>query len=389
MALPLTGNNQGSTSRFSLNRRVQRMENKLGSKGISPSLSLYFDGVRVTCAIVVMLAHAQVSGLIPKVPLLLDLAPFSVIVFFVLSGYIIEATTQKQRGLRTYLIHRAARVYSVVIPAVILSVSLLIFDRWAHGVTNFVNVFSPWWKWIVILSFHGEDWFRVAEVPWNGPFWSLHYEVTYYLLFGALHFSRGIRRFFIVVVLVAIAGPKIVILFPCWWLGVLTARNTTLTYPSQLMALFGTFAAPLTVVAIARSHVVSVLEIYSRTFTLDFERLDHSQPFLVYYVASGFIAAAFAAARQLELPENFSQGSFSKIVKWLSGFTFSIYLYHRPLQMLALHFVGSNRLGMPQAIAIQVSIISAILLLGSITERQVSRWRSTIDRLTPRRAATF
>lgn len=61
---------------------------------IEPGFSLYLDLVRVVAALDVMIAHAQLSKLIPPLPLILDSAPTAVVVVFVLSGYIIESTTQ-------------------------------------------------------------------------------------------------------------------------------------------------------------------------------------------------------------------------------------------------------------------------------------------------------
>ena len=67
---------------------------------IDRGLYLYLDLVRPTAALVVALGHAQVSGLIwLPTYVLLGLAPSAVITFFVLSGLIIHATTDRTARL--------------------------------------------------------------------------------------------------------------------------------------------------------------------------------------------------------------------------------------------------------------------------------------------------
>ena len=48
------------------------------------------------------------------------------------------------------------------------------------------------------------------------PYWSLAYEVAYYAIFGAFVYAAGPLRWLLVGALCLMAGPKILILMPCW-----------------------------------------------------------------------------------------------------------------------------------------------------------------------------
>src|SRR6185369_5512823 len=124
-----------------------------------------------------------------------NLASQAVAAFFVISGYVITATTVAGRGWRYYAVARAARIYSVMVPALLLSLALYAGSAiYVHfgGVTVFSvpGAFS-WWQLPVIVGFLGEIWTLHVGIPWDGPIWSLDYEVFYYLLFGVLIFARG------------------------------------------------------------------------------------------------------------------------------------------------------------------------------------------------------
>ena len=108
----------------------------------------------------------------------------AVIIFFVLSGLVICATaTRPGETWITYLTARASRIYSVAIPAVVLSFGLqaiAAFLEPGHSQPEpSADVFLP----LSALLFILQSWHPQA-LPWNGPYWSLCYEVWYYIIFG-------------------------------------------------------------------------------------------------------------------------------------------------------------------------------------------------------------
>ena len=150
---------------------------------MTPALSVYLDALRFTAAMVVFLAHASYArltgGVLPGFGLLADDA---VMAFFVLSGFVIAWTAEKKKhaGLGEYASARLARLYSVAIPALLLTVVVdPIGLRFAPEIYP-PNVYEgdvPLLRLGAALIFCNELWFATIRPFSNGPFWSLGYEV--------------------------------------------------------------------------------------------------------------------------------------------------------------------------------------------------------------------
>ncbi len=351
---------------------------------IDPGLSIYLDLVRVLAATIVMLAHAQVSGLIDLRLGLLELAPVAVIVFFVLSGFIIESTTDRDAGLRRYLVNRAARIYSVVLPAMVLSYTLALGYAWSQGAgeaQTFIAKWGQWWRLAATLTFQSEDWFQGIGVPWNGPFWSLNYEVFYYVLYAAIRFLSGRIRVAATLVIAAVGGPNILLLLPCWWAGVWLARRPGLEYPSARIARWMLWLSPALLLAFVLLTIPGRVFYYARQVLPGIGVLDHSKTFVTDYVVAALVVSGFVAARQLRFgPESFLVRC-GRPITWAAGYTFSIYLLHRPFQHLAAQFYQFLPGDVARSAALQGLVLAAILAIGSLTERRTHAWRRTIGRV--------
>lgn len=351
---------------------------------IDPGLSIYLDLVRVLAASVVMLAHAQVSGLIDLRLGLLEMAPAAVIVFFVLSGFIIETTTDRDAGLRRYAVNRAARIFSVALPALAVSYGLALGYAWSQGAGDAQDVWlkwGQWWRLAATLTFQAEDWFLGIGVPWNGPFWSLNYEVFYYVLYAAIRFLSGRTRVAAALAIAAVGGPNILLLLPCWWAGVWLARRPDLEYPSLRIARRMLWLAPALLLLVLFLTVPGRVFYYVRRVAPDIWTLDHSRMFLTDYLVAVLVVATFVAARQLRF------GPDSRLVRWrgpitlAAGYTFSIYLLHRPFQHLAAQFYQVVPGDALRSAGVQLLILAAIVAIGALTERRTQAWRRVIGRL--------
>src|SRR5690606_37007061 len=69
------------------------------------------------------------------------------------------------------------------------------------------------------VAFGSDLWFMAEDAFSNVPFWSLCYEVWYYVLFGAAAFGRGRARLLLVGLVLLIMGPRLWLLLPLWALG--------------------------------------------------------------------------------------------------------------------------------------------------------------------------
>ena len=88
------------------------------------ALSLYLDALRFGAAFVVFLSH---YGKFTR-GMLWQMQPYgrtAVMVFFVLSGFVIAWVTEtRERTVEDYALSRLARLYSVIVPAFILTAVL-------------------------------------------------------------------------------------------------------------------------------------------------------------------------------------------------------------------------------------------------------------------------
>jgi peptidoglycan/LPS O-acetylase OafA/YrhL len=184
------------------------------------STSTLLDVLRITSAFIVFVSHCaqhwsdRVSGVIQP------FAHHAVVVFFVLSGYVIAFATlgRGQTGVIDYAVARISRLYSVVIPALVLTGVLQIVGTIAAPeVYEGASRGADSLRYVMSLFFMQSVWFFSAAPATNGPLWSLSYEAWYYLAFGVVIFSKG--RFWKIVMLglvCLIAGPNIILLAPVW-----------------------------------------------------------------------------------------------------------------------------------------------------------------------------
>ena len=114
----------------------------------------------------------------------------AVIVFFVLSGFVIAYVADtKERTIQVYAASRLARLWSILIPA--LAVTLIV-DR--IGLDLDPTVYEGWGRSLAPLSsplqlvptavFVNELWFAGIPPLSNAPAWSIAFEFWYYAIFG-------------------------------------------------------------------------------------------------------------------------------------------------------------------------------------------------------------
>ncbi len=188
-----------------------------------PSVFHFLDLWRVIAATLVLALHFQQRGFFPQeMPDLYRLAHLGVVIFFVISGYSVKHSAE-QRGHQPgpFLIARLSRLYSVVVPTLLLALVLDLLG----GVENVALYptwqYSKWWLHLGFnLMFLGETWgFNLT--PFSViPYWSLAYEFWFYMLLAGTMLRPGAFRTFVVIGVLLIMGPRVWMLLPCWLLGV-------------------------------------------------------------------------------------------------------------------------------------------------------------------------
>lgn len=156
---------------------------------------LWLDWMRALAALLVLLGHvrggffvqwsdlapASQSGLNYVLFFMTRLGREAVVVFFVLSGYLVggQALAEARRGLfstQSYFVARVSRLYTVLIPALALTAAM----DWGAGTwTQQAN--GPGSLLVNLLFLQGV--FGPVYGS-NGPLWSLAYEWWFYVLFG-------------------------------------------------------------------------------------------------------------------------------------------------------------------------------------------------------------
>lgn len=346
-------------------------------------LSLYLDLARLLAALVVVITHLaydELSGGMLQYWRLLG--NDAVMVFFVLSGLVIaHVAAEKERTLRAYATSRMARLWSVAVPA--LAITLLL-DHW--GARLDPAAYAQWWnqnsqpvlRALHALTFTNELWFSSIRVFSNGPWWSLGYEAAYYAIFAALFYLSGRRRWLVAGALMALAGPKILLLAPIWWLGVWTYRRTRierLPADKAAMAFFGSIALyaafryaegpealkALTIAAIGAANVAHYLHF--------------SDEFLASYIIGPLVALNFLGAHGLAHHLERWLAPVAGPITFAAQSTFALYLLHYPMLRFAHAATGYDVHNPWAVLACLVAVVGTCMVIGPLIENTKRGWK--------------
>jgi len=362
---------------------------------LTPSLSSYLDFLRFTAAFAVLLGHMQQDGFVLDWMPLAELSHEAVVVFFVMSGYIVyTSTTSRHVEAREYVVARVSRIYSVALPAVIFCVLFSEFVAWlwpaeAKGIASW-RPFS-FSDIATSLLFINETWSIDADLTLNGPYWSLCYEVWYYVLFGAFFFVQGRWRWPLLVLLALAAGPGVMALFPIWVLGAwLASRDKPVFTLSPAVAVLVWVGGLAVLWLINSSGIEHVVKDYLHERVPGFWRLDPAQRVVTDY-AIGLALAAHLCAYPF-LPQPIQAFFMRTKATWaaLAGFSFTLYLFHRPLTGLAGALIPASEQSLLLTLLAVPAMLAACWLIAFVTERRLPAWRrfmrALLARLHPPRA---
>jgi peptidoglycan/LPS O-acetylase OafA/YrhL len=361
----------------------------MSDRPLSRSFSLYLDLLRLLAALAVMVSHTLGFSFGNPAPLPTSLGHNAVIVFFLLSGYVIAyVVDHKEDGPRAFWISRLARIYSVAIPAIVLtplidSVGLKLDPAfYALGLTthDYAAV-----RILASLGFVNELWL-VSIMPFsNSPYWSLCYEMAYYLLFSIFCFTTGRKRWLWLGLAALVIGPKILLLSPIWVLGVVLYRKRA-WYAISMHTGWALWLVSLAGIAAFQYYDVSKIvsswtdaQLGRRLYTL----LHFSKHFLADYPLAVLMAMNFVGFRRIA--EQFA-GAFAlsaAAIRMASSFTFSVYLFHLPLVLLFSILLQGMGRGMAYFLATLGCTLAVVLPLGAVTERQKDRLKFWLSRRLP------
>lgn len=165
-----------------------------------------FDELRLIASLLVLFGHAFALSGNAELDPLFQVLPFTrlgdvgVSVFFVLSGYLVAQSLQRNPDVVRFLWRRAVRIYPALWVVVLLCAAVLgpalttvsVADYWKSSVTQdyFLNASAYWIRALLPGVFESNPW--PAAV--NGSLWSLPYELSCYLLLAGLALFPGQLR---------------------------------------------------------------------------------------------------------------------------------------------------------------------------------------------------
>jgi peptidoglycan/LPS O-acetylase OafA/YrhL len=348
--------------------------------GMTPAVSLYLDVWRVIAAFGVMIGHVGLPWISARGSLFPDLGHELVIVFFFLSGFVIaDATLGRRRSAVDFAAARLSRMYSVVLPALVLTaLAIVVAARAAPELAASVLRGHEGVRLALAAVFLQETWFLSASPATNAPLWSLGYEFWFYVLFGVWVYAFDRRwRWGLTLVVAAMAGPKILLLLPAWlagvaawWLHVRGGRKTpgvgvvAVGAIGLLFWLWGNgWCAPGGPLAVAPWY-------YSGRWLSD---LVLSVLFGAHVLGCGRWWGAARVSDRLERP-----------IRALAGITFSLYAYHYPLLIIGAALPIYDPKAPAHVAALACGTLGAVLLLHRVTEARRRGWQERFARCLAR-----
>ena len=348
--------------------------------------SIYLDAVRFLAALTVFVSHLSSQQLTGGLMWpLTHLGDQAVTVFFVLSGFVIGYVTEmRERDLRAYAVNRAARILSVALPALALT---FLLDRigLAHDPElylrhpSFLNPPAAV-QYIASALFLNEVWGLNISPGSNLAYWSLGYEVWYYVIYGAALFTPRRYRTAASIATAVLAGPAIVLLLPLWLAGVGLYRLCTFAPASRAVG-WALFASSILLwgcyeVWSATQGPLSVTTCFLQP------RAQIPQDYLI----AGLFAMNLYGFHAISNNFNSVLLPVGRAIQWMAGATFTLYLIHQPvLHMLVALSPWPADSWQNRTLAV-LGTVAFVFAFASLTERRKDSWRRMIDKFVGRQA---
>jgi peptidoglycan/LPS O-acetylase OafA/YrhL len=363
----------------------------------STSASVLLDLVRAVAALLVCVEHwrnllyvdyrqiAAHRSLLAIPYVMTDAGHQAVVIFFVLSGYLISGSIFRmaQRGewsWKLYLTHRLVRLWIVLVPALVLGAlldnlglrlhlapALYAGQTGTHMLGDISTLLHP-------AIFFGNLFFvQTILVPTfgsNGPMWSLANEFWYYVLFPCafLALRPGTRAHWrilnaLVFFLCAwFVGPTILLLFPLWLLGTLLAVIPPPRSSSLVRAIAAVLYFPL-LFFLSKTHIVQGV------------------PSDYILGAATFVFLWLLLGAKSAVPSN----TGVHLARVAARFSYTLYLVHVPFLVLLTALIAGEARWQPDVRHLLYGLGALLLAIGyayavaSLTEFRTDKVRGWVE----------
>lgn len=384
----------------------------------NPAFSSFLDMARWMAALLVFVGHLRLPlflgyGSLDEAQLNLAVQGWyfvtgwfgeAVIVFFVLSGYLVGgiglAKIATMRFLpRDYAIDRFTRLYAAFLPALLLTLILDLigsnyfgdsglYDGTQAMIAQKLAHLAPFYENLTWLQFLGTlfmlQTFHVTPFGTNAPLWTISCEFWFYVLFGLALITwpsepgaprRRILAGGLLIAALLLLGPVFPIYLGIWLIGMAIAllphSRPGLRWPALILFMTLLFAI--------------------RAFGHQLEELPYYLQLRNYAVALSF-GLVLHTMRELRAPW---LARIAGLNRRIADFSFSLYLIHYPLMLFilsALYTTGwfpgihigygpTDATGLALYFCIIATVVACAALFAQVTEKQTGTLREILHRV--------
>ncbi|KAF0095383.1 MAG: putative acyltransferase [Puniceicoccaceae bacterium 5H] len=292
--------------------------------------SLSLDLVRGISALVVLLHHY--SGHIAAHRIFPNLGQEAVIVFFILSGFVISMVSQaKENTFSVFALKRVSRFYSVVPIAVLFILSVYVIQRLADLPTQGHHAILA--KLLATFTFLNWNGWHSLFLPSASVFWSLTCEWWYYIMFALWVFIPN-RKVSIIAILTCclIVGLPTVMLAPIWLMGWFAYRTLNKRKITSTTAIFGIAISSGAAFMLWASNWRYTIFDLRGYFPVELSHANYAPYFWLLGVC--FSVALVCGLTLLSGYEEKPTAPSRHFIRFLADGSFFLYLVHMPIMLL-------------------------------------------------------
>ncbi len=368
---------------------------------MNPVKSFYLECLRIFAAFYVFIYHVG-SERIHNIPYLSNekfvsylhlnysTAHFFVMIFFVLSGYLISMSASKPgMSFRVFITNRLGRLYSVLIPSLLFSFLLAYFFKFSsYDIGRDIeNLYLPVQRGLLNLFFLGQAYTLCSVPPFNGAFWSVEYEFIYYLFFGVFVTIRSWWKYLILMILLFISWIKILLLFPIWLMGsfLYFIEKKCKLKLSLSIVLFAISLATLLYYLSNSSSMpfqkdTSDNHLFSYHLFLSWNfRADYLFALVVFINMYSLFQISDAINKKI-VNASWFQSMYDKL-NIVGNCTYTLYLFHTPLLFFYATILPYNRFNNFHVLGVIFLVVITVYFIARVTEWKVVFWRNNVNSL--------
>ena len=261
-------------------------------------------------------------------------------------------------------LHVEHQAVAAALPALVVAFVLqIIGDQLAPGFFSGFDRGYSLLRYVLTALFANEFWFTSTGPPMDLPVWSLAYEFWYYTLFGiAVYVRRPLLRALALLLICGIVGPKILLLFPIWLLGVAVWQSIRFrqVFERWALVIIGASAALMAALVILHPRWPGGIGFapwfFSGAWISDW---------LFGLGIAGLIVGVDARFHSRAVPR-----VLNAAVKTGAAVSFSLYLLHYPLMVFCAAFLPYDPSNPGQVAGVLALVFLVVYAFGSIFEPQ-------------------